>query len=173
VLGGNFTSRINMNLREDKGWSYGARSSVSSGEGPRQFSVSAPVQTDATKGALQELVKEMTAIVGASPATPEELEKVKTNAVLGLSSRWETGAAVAGSLNGIVTYDFPKDYFKTYADSLRAVTLDEVRAVGSEIIPDQNLVWVIVGDLAKIEADVRSLNLGEVQVVDVYGDPVR
>ncbi len=173
LFGGNFTSRVNMNLREDKGWSYGSRTSISGGEGPRQFQVRAPVQTDATKGALEELRMELTGIVGANPATPEELEKVKTNAVLGLSSRWETGAAVAGSLTGIVTYDFPEDYFQTYADSLRAVTLEDVRLSGREILPDQNLVWVIVGDLEEIEDDVRSLGLGEVSVVDERGEVVR
>ena len=82
-------------------------------------------------------------------------------------------AAVAGSLTGIVTYDFPKDYFQTYADSLRAVTLDDVRLAGQEIIPDQNLVWVIVGDLSKIEDDVRSVGLGDVTVVDEQGNVLR
>lgn len=173
LFGGNFTSRVNMNLREDKGWSYGSRTGISGGEGPRQFQLSAPVQTDATKGALEELRKELTGIVGDSPPTEAELESVKTNAVLGLSSRWETGASVAASLAGIVTYDFPEDYFQTYADSLRAVTLEDVRFSAREILPDQNLVWVIVGDLAKIENDVRSVGLGEVTVVDERGETIR
>ncbi len=173
LFGGNFTSRVNMNLREDKGWSYGSRTGISGGEGPRQFQLTAPVQTDATKGALEELRRELTEVVGSNPATPEELEKVQTNAVLGLSSRWETGAAVGASLAGIVTYDFPEDYFQTYADSLREVTLDDVRLAGREIIPDQNLVWVIVGDLSKIEADVRSVGLGDVTVVDEQGNVLR
>ncbi len=173
LFGGTFTSRVNMNLREDKGWSYGSRTSISGGEGPRQFTVTAPVQTDATKGALEELRMELTGIVGGNQASAAELEKVQTNAVLGLSSRWETGSAVAASLSGIVTYDFPEDYFQTYADSLRAVTLDDVRLSGREIIPDQNLVWVIVGDLEKIEDDVRSVGLGAVTVVDESGDTIR
>ena len=173
ALGGAFEARLNMNLREDKGWSYGSRTSISGGEGPRQFQVRAPVQTDATKAALEELRRELTEVVGSNPATPEELEKVQTNAVLGLSSRWETGAAVGASLAGIVTYDFPEDYFQTYADSLRAVTLDDVRLAGQEIIPDQNLVWVIVGDLSKIEDDVRSVGLGDVTVVDEQGNVLR
>ncbi|MEZ5937226.1 MAG: pitrilysin family protein [Hyphomonadaceae bacterium] len=173
LFGGNFTSRVNMNLREDKGWSYGARTSVSGGVGPRSFMVSAPVQTDATKGALQELRKELTDVVGSRPPTAKELDEAKTNEVLGLSSRYETGSQVAGTLYDIAQFGLSADHYANAPTYLRQVTLDDVRKTAKELLPDQNLVWVIVGDLSKIEADVRSLNLGEVTVVDARGEPVR
>ena len=171
LFGGNFTSRINMNLREDKGWSYGSRSSLSGGRGPRTFIVAAPVQTDATKGALVEIRKELTDIVGRKPPSATELNTVRTNTLLGLASRWETADAVLGSLMDIQQFNLPSDYWAKYADTYRSVTPAEVEATAKMIIPNQNHVWVIVGDRAKIEKGVRELNLGELHIVDADGNP--
>ena len=171
LFGGNFTSRINMNLREDKGWSYGSRSGISGGRGPRTFIVTAPVQTDATKGALVELRKELTDIVGRKPPTTAELETVRTNTLLGMASRWETGGAVLNTLVDIHQSNLPADYWAKYADSYRAVTPADVEATAKTLIPNQNHVWVIVGDRAKIEKGIRELNLGELHIVDADGNP--
>ncbi len=171
LFGGNFTSRINMNLREDKHWSYGARTSVSGGLGPRDFVVTAPVQTDATKGALSELRKELKDVVSARPPSKDEVEAAKTNAILGLSSRWESNAAVAGSLAEMASFDLPADYFDTYAAGYRRVTTADAGVMARKLIPDQNHVWVIVGDRSKIEAGVRELNLGGLVILDSAGDP--
>lgn len=173
LFGGNFTSRINMNLREDKGWSYGARSSMSGGRGPRTFTVSAPVQTDQTKGALSEIRKELTDVVGRKPPTAAELNTQRTNTLLGMGSRWETSSSVLGSLMDIHLYNLPADYWARYADTYRAVTPADVEAMAKQIIPNQNHVWVVVGDRAKIEKGVRELNLGEVRIVDANGEPVQ
>ncbi len=172
LFGGNFTSRVNMNLREDKGWSYGSRSGISGGRGPRTFTITAPVQTDATKGALVELRKELTDVVGKRPPTPAELDTVRTNTLLGMSSRWETADAVLGTLQDIHQFNLPADYWAKYADTYRTVSPAEVEAMAKKLIPNQNHVWVIVGDRAKIEKDVRSLNIGEVVIVDANGNPV-
>jgi zinc protease len=172
LFGGNFTSRVNMNLREDKGWSYGSRSSISGGTGPRTFMISAPVQTDQTKGALAELRKELTDIVGRKPPTAAELETVRTNTLLGMAGRWETNDAVLNSLADIHEFNLPADYWSTYADTYRAATPAEIEAMAKRLIPDQNHVWVIVGDRARIEKGVRELNLGEVRFVDADGNPV-
>ena len=172
LFGGNFTSRVNMNLREAKGWSYGARSSVAGGRGPRTFMVSAPVQTDRTKDAVFELRKELTDIVGRKPPTPAELNTVRTNTLLGMSSRWETADAVLGTLQDIYLFNLPADYWAKYADTYRTVTPAEVEATAKTIIPDQNHVWVIVGDRAKIEKGVRELNIGNVHIVDANGNAV-
>ena len=173
LFGGNFTSRVNMNLREDKGWSYGARSQVSGGRGPRTFMISAPVQTDQTKGALAELRKELTDIVGRKPPTAAELDTVRTNTLLGMPSRWETSGAVINSLMDIHQFNLPADYWSNYASTYRTATPAEIEAMAKRIIPDQNHVWVIVGDRAKIEKGVRELNLGEIRIVDVDGNPVQ
>ncbi len=173
LFGGNFTSRVNMNLREDKGWSYGARSSVSGGRGPRTFMISAPVQTDQTKGALAEIRKELTEVVGRRPPTGVELDTVRTNTLLGMSSRWETSGAVINSLMDIHQFNLPADYWSSYADTYRSATPAEIEAMAKRIIPDQNHVWVIVGDRAKIEKGVRELNIGEIHIVDADGNPVQ
>lgn len=173
LFGGNFDSRVNMNLREDKGWSYGARSQISGGRGPRTFLISAPVQTDQTKGALVELRKELTEVVGRRPPSATELNTVRTNTLLGLSSRWETSGAVMGSLMDIHQFNLPADYWANYAATYRAATPAEIEAMAKRIIPDQNHVWVIVGDRAKIEKGLRELNLGEIRFVDAEGNPVQ
>jgi zinc protease len=173
LFGGNFTSRINMNLREDKHWSYGARTGLGGGRGPRSFIVTAPVQTDATRGALVELRKELTDVVGKRPPSKAEVEAAKTNAILGLSSRWEANGAVVGSLGEIATYDLPADYFDKYAGGYRKVSTEDTAAMAKKLIPNQNHVWVIVGDRAKIEAGVRELNIGELVLLDGNGDPTR
>jgi zinc protease len=175
LFGGNFTSRLNMNLREDKGWSYGASSFLSNSgtKGPRSFLINAPVQTDQTKNALAEIRKELTEVVSRRPPTPAELNTQRTNTLLGMGSRWETSGAVIGSLIEIERVGLPADYWSSYADKYRAVTPADVQAAAKAIIPDQNHVWVIVGDRAKIEKGVRELNLGEVRIVDVDGNPVQ
>jgi zinc protease len=172
LFGGNFDSRVNMNLREDKGWSYGARSSMGGGRGPRTFMISAPVQTDQTKGAFAELRKELTDIVGRRPPSSAELNTVRTNTLLGMASRWETSGAVMDSLSDISMFNLPADYWDKYATTYRAVTPADVEAMAKQVIPNQNHVWVVVGDRSKIEKGIRELNIGELHIVDANGDPV-
>ncbi|HEX5008212.1 MAG TPA: pitrilysin family protein [Hyphomonadaceae bacterium] len=172
LFGGNFDSRVNMNLREDKGWSYGARSSMGGGRGPRTFLISAPVQTDQTKGALVELRKELTDIVGRRPPSAAELNTVRTNTLLGMASRWETSGAVMDTLSDISMFNLPADYWDKYAATYRAVTPSDVEAMAKQVIPNQNHVWVVVGDRAKIEKGIRELNIGELHIVDANGDPI-
>jgi zinc protease len=131
------------------------------------------VQTDATKGALVELRKELSDVVGKRPPSKAEVEAAKTNAILGLSSRWEANGAVVGSLGEIAMYGLPADYFDTYAKGYGAVTTEDAAAMAKKLIPNQNNVWVIVGDRAKIEAGVRELNIGELVLLDGNGDPAR
>jgi zinc protease len=172
LFGGNFASRVNMNLREDKGWSYGARTSVSGGRGPRSFIVSAPVQTDATKGALAEIRKELTDVVGKRLPSAAEVESAKTNTILGLSSRWEPSGTLMGAMTDMALFNLPVEHYTRFGANVRDVTLADVQATARTLIPDQNHVWVIVGDRAKIEQGVREVNLGELQIVDALGDLV-
>jgi zinc protease len=172
VLGGGFVSRLNLNLREDKHWSYGASSYVGGGRGPRQFVAQAPVQTDKTRESLLEMQKELRDVLKDRQITPAEIAAARENLALRLSGRWETAGAVGGSLTDLVLYDLPEDYFSTYADKIRAIDQAQATAAGSLLIPDQNLIWVVVGDRAKIEAGLRSLDLGPIQVIDADGKPV-
>lgn len=171
VLGGSFTSRLNMNLREDKHWSYGARFVFPDARGQRPFFAVAPVQADKTKEALAEVVKEISDIVGSRPITEEELEKAKGNLTLTLPGRWETNEAVLRSLFEVVQFGLPWDYPLKSAEAIKMQDLTNVRSVASQLLQPAKVVYVVVGDRAKIEAGVRELNLGQVRLLDSEGKP--
>ncbi len=165
ILGGEFGSRINMNLREDKHWSYGAFSFIRDARGQRPFVAYAPVQTDKTKEAIVEMARELRGIVKDRPITEEEVAKAKASLTLSLPGEWETMAAVAGTVRSITTFGLDDRYYDTYPAKVRALTLEQIPAAAAEVVHPDQLVWVIVGDRAKIEAGVRELNLGEVKVI--------
>jgi zinc protease len=170
VLGSDFGSRLNMNLREDKHWSYGAYSFIRDARGPRPFVAVAPVQTDKTKEAIVELQKELRGIVSARPIQPDELERAKASLTLTLPGSWETMGAVAGSIGEIVAFGLDDRYFDTYADAVRAQTPASVTAAAAKTVQPDRLIWVIVGDRARIEPAVRELGLGEIHLVDADGN---
>jgi predicted Zn-dependent peptidase len=173
VLGGTFTSRINMNLREDKHWTYGASSNLPGARGQRPWLLSAPVQTDKTVESLRELRKEIGEFVGARPATAEEITKIRNRDVRALSGRYETNAAVSGAIADMIVYDRPDDYVRTLKAKIEGQADDGVRAAAHAALQPAALTWVIVGDLKKIEQPIRDLKLGEVTVLDREGKPVR
>jgi zinc protease len=172
VLGGEFTSRINMNLREDKHWSYGSYTFFRDAKGQRPFVVYAPVQTDKTAEALTEVGKELRGIVSDRPATAEELQRAVASLTLTLPGAWETMDAVSGTLGDIVTFGLDDRYYDTYAERIRTQTVDSVTAAARAAIAPDRLVWVVVGDRAKIESSIRALNLGELRLIDADGNPI-
>ena len=171
AFGGAFVSRINMNLREDKHWSYGAFSFPIDARGQRMWMVMAPVQTDKTKESLAEVVKELRTAVGDKPLTAAEINDAKDRQVKTLAGRWETSAAVASALNEIETYGLPKDYYATYADAVRNASDAQINAAAKKFVSPSQLVWVVIGDRAKIEAGIKELNLGAIQILDADGRP--
>ncbi|MEO7457174.1 MAG: pitrilysin family protein [Gemmatimonadaceae bacterium] len=171
AFGGAFVSRINMNLREDKHWSYGAFSFPIDARGQRMWMVMAPVQTDKTKESLSEVVKELRTAVADRPLTSAEINDAKDRQVKTLAGRWETSSAVAGALAEIETYGLPKDYYATYADAVRNATDAQVNAAAKKFVTPGQLVWVVIGDRAKIEAGIKELNLGEIRILDADGRP--
>ena len=170
IIGGSFTSRINMNLREDKHWAYGARSVVVSTKGQRPYIAYAPVQTDKTMESMAEIKRELQEYLGENPATDEELEKVKNNNTLSLPGRWETASAVLRDIGEIVTYDLPDDYWDTYADNVRNLSLEQIAEAADDVIKPDNLLWVVVGGREKIEPRIRELELGEIIHLDADGN---
>ncbi|MBO9711631.1 pitrilysin family protein [Sphingomonas sp.] len=172
VLGGNFTSRLNMNLREDKGWTYGANSFVVEDKGPGMFGVATSVQTDKTAEALGEIDKEIRAIRKEKPATPAELDLLAKGEVLGLPGRFETNQAMVGYLQYVNRFGRPYDWITTLPAQYAALGTGAITAAAQQLHPDA-MTWVIVGDLSKIEAKVRALNLGPVEVWDAEGRKVR
>ncbi len=172
VLGGDFTSRINMNLREGKHWAYGAYSFLLSARGQRPFIAYAPVQTDKTGASMAELQKELTGVTSNRPLTAEELARAKSLRTLTLPGDWETNDAVAGAMASQVVYRLPADYWDSYASKVQGLSLDEVNKAAGEVVHPSQLVWVVVGDRAKIEAEVKALNLGPIHYMDADGNPV-
>jgi len=173
ILGGTFGGRVNMNLREDKHWSYGARTGFQFARGDSIWLTQAPVQTDKTKESLVEINKELRDIFGARPISQDELNKDKDNRTLRLAGSRETMNEVADAIENIVEYGLPEDYYSTYASKVQALTPNALTTAGKSFLNADRLVWVVVGDLAKVEAGIRELNLGTVHVVDADGNPVR
>ena len=172
VLGGDFSSRVNMNLREDKHWSYGAFTFFRDARGQRPFVAYAPVQTDKTKEAVVELDKELRGIVKDRPIQPAELSRAQASLTLTLPGSWETMSALAGSIGNIVTFGLDDRYYDTFADKVRAQTVESVTAIASEVVHPDQLIWVVVGDRSKIESGLRELKLGEIRLIDTDGKPV-
>jgi zinc protease len=168
-LGGMFGARLNMNLREDKHWSYGARTVVRDARSQRPFYAVAPVQTDKTKEAMVEINKEFRGIVGDNPISSDELKKIQANETLKLPGSRETLEALSQSIVDLVQFGLPDDYYDTYAGKVRALKTSDVNAAAKEVVRADNLTWIVVGDRAKIETGVRELNLGEFRLMDVDG----
>ncbi len=173
VLGGEFTSRLNSNLREDKHWAYGSYSNASNTLGQRPWFASAAVQTDRTADSIKELRSEITAFAsGQKPATAAEITKIRASNTLSLPGGYETAAAVQGQISSNLRYGRPDDYIVQYKARNDAMTAADVQAAARTLVPE-SLMYVVVGDLSKIEQPVRALNLGEVTVLDSDGKPVK
>jgi zinc protease len=173
VLGGVFSSRLNMNLREDKHWAYGAGSVILGTEAQRPFIAYAPVQTDKTKESMMEVAKELRWIITDHPATAAELGKAQDFETLTLPGSWETMGAVGGSIGELIRFNLPDDYFALYPARVRALTAGDLTDAAQKVVRPGGLTWVIVGDRAKIEAGVKELNYGELQYIDSDGNPAK
>ncbi|QNN45518.1 insulinase family protein [Thermomonas brevis] len=172
IIGGDFTARLNMNLREDKHWSYGARSGAGGAVGQRLWMASAPVQIDKTGEATAEMRREIADYAsGKAPAGAEEVDGMKKILTLSLPGAYETASAVMGTISGNVLYGRPDDYVFQRKAEIEAMTPEQVNAAAKALDPN-GLTWLVVGDLSKTEAPIRALNLGEVTVLDADGKPV-
>lgn len=171
IIGGIFTSRINMNLREDKGWAYGAFTFMSNAKGQRPWVVYAPVQTDKTRESILEIQKELDNYLLSAPATEDELQKVKNNNTNSLPGQFETAGAVLGALQNNHIYNRPADYIQNLTNNYRALNLEQVQAKAGDVLHPDRLIWVIVGDRSEIDAGLAEMNLGEIQYLDEDGNP--
>lgn len=166
ILGGNFNARLNMNLREDKGWAYGARASATSAVGQRPLIYYAPVQIDRTVDSLRELIRETNAYIGETPANIEELTRSKDGILRSLPGRYETNGSVAGTLQDILMYDRPLDYVDRYQNELESMTLEDVQQAANAYLMPGNTIWLIVGDLDEIEQPLREAGIADVRVIE-------
>ena len=165
-FGGMATSRLNRNLRLDKHWSYGTRGGLTTARGQQPFVIIAPVQTDKTREAIVEVVKELRGIAGERPIAGEEYSNLMRGTVSRLPSRFETLSALETAAFHMVNFGLPADYWSKYASSVTALTEKDLAAASARYVRPDEVIWVVVGDLRKIEAGVRELNLGEVTKLD-------
>lgn len=168
-LGGSFGSRLNMNIREDKHWSYGVGTRLTKARAQRPFRIVAPVQTDKTKESMVELNKELRGILADKPVGQAELLKTQDNQTLKLPGSRETLDDLETSIDDQVQYNLPDDYYETYGGKVRALTTADIAGAAKTIVHPDNIIWVVVGDRAKIEPGIRELNLGEVKILSPDG----
>ncbi len=173
IYGGNFMSRINTNLREEKGWSYGVRSGATQSVGPRKWSIVAQVQTDKTADSVRELIAEFEAVGGARPITADELEKVRNERIRKLPAVTATANGTLQYLANNGLYGHADDYVEKRKAEYEAVQLDDLAASLENRIDPDELTWFITGDLAKIEESVKALEIGELEVWDADGNRLR
>ena len=174
AIGGSFESRLNMNLREDKGWSYGYRSGISrNSSGDMTFRSSGQVQTDKTAASMQEIKREMDEFASSRPATENEVDRIKLNQTRSLPGSFATNSGFLGSMISSTNYGLPFDYAESSADRIADVRLEDIHAAARDILESEKLTWVVVGDLEEIEEAVRELNYGDVEVWDAYGNHLR
>jgi zinc protease len=174
IIGGSFESRLNMNLREDKHWSYGYSSRISRNwSGDMTITSSGQVQTDKTMESMLEIKREFDEYVSTRPATAIEIDRSKLNRTRSLPGSFSTNGGFLGSIINSDSYGLPFDYAESSADRIETVTLEGVIESASTTIDTSKLTWVIVGDLEKIEEKVRSLNFGPVEVWDAFGNKLR
>jgi zinc protease len=169
IIGGQFTARVNMNLREDKGWAYGAYTFMPDARGQRMWMVYAPVQTDRTGDSIKELLSEFDGFMSDARATDSELEKSVKNNVNSLPGQFETGNAVLGSMLSNHRFDRDDDYVESLTGKYQSLDLDDVHDAADKVIKANRLTWLIVGDREQIEAELRALELGPVSIMDADG----
>jgi zinc protease len=172
TLGGGFASRINMNLREEHGYTYGAQSQYSFYREGGTFIAGGLVRTDITGPAAKELLYEISRFA-ANPPTGDELKQAKDARIQSIPSLFETTQATAGAISSIFVYNRPLDYYSTVADKYRAVTANDVSRVARDDVHPDNLIIVAVGDRAKIEAGLKETNLGPIEIRTPTGELVK
>jgi zinc protease len=173
ILGGQFSSRINLNLREDKGYTYGAKSKFVFAKGPGPFETSGTFRTSVTKESVVELIKELTEIATSRTATEDEIAFAKGRIIQGLPSKFETTSGVGEALEAVVVYGLPDDYFATYQPKVEAVTKADVDRVAKTYITPEAMTVLVVGDKSKVEGPLSSLPFGKtIHLLDAEGNPL-
>jgi zinc protease len=171
VFGGQFTARLNMNLRQSKGYSYGYNSHVEWHTPSSMLMAGGSVQTEVTRPAVEETLKEFREIRGARPVEEGEFQAAHDALLRQLPSAFETPAQIADQLAGLVEYHLPDDYFQTVAAHIQAVSLADVRRAAEAHLASDRLTLVVVGDRTRIEPGLRELGL-PLRLVDAEGREV-
>jgi len=173
IVGGQFSSRLNMNLREDKGYSYGIGSEFVSLRSPGWFEVRGSVQTPTTRASLEEIRRELAGLHGPRPISEEEVDAARRRAVYGFPSRFESTFDVADQLSTLAAYGLPDDHLATYLGRVRAADRAEIRRLAEAYLKPEAMTTLVVGDRAAIGPELAGLPGGEaVRQVDEDGEPI-
>jgi zinc protease len=171
-FGEQFQSRLNANIREQKGYSYGVSSRFAYGRGPGAFRAGGEIVTAKSDSALIEFMKELNGIRGGRPITDDEMQSAKNALIQSLPSRFASVGGVSNSVSEIYAQDLPEDYYQSFVNRVNAVTKDDVLRVAQKYIDPQHLAIVIVGDKAKIEGPLAATKIAPLVYLDVNGDPI-
>src|SRR5688572_1476936 len=172
ILGGQFQSRLNANIREQKGYSYGVSSGFGFGKGPGAFRAGGSIFSAKTDAALIEFMKELQGIVGEKPITDEEIKTAKESLIQGLPQRFSSVSAISGAITSLTVQGLPEDYYQTYAKNVSAVTKEDLLRVAKQYIDLKHFAIVIVGDRTKIEGPLKATGIAPITYIDIEGNPV-
>jgi zinc protease len=166
VFGGTFSARLNMNLREEKHWSYGAGSVLYGAKAQRPFFAYASVQGDKTADSIAEMLKELKGMSGDEPVTLEELDSTKQQQIFELPGEHETMNAVGGLLADLLQQGLPLDFYDTYVSRVIALTTGDITAAAKKVLNPAHTIWMVVGDRKALEPALKALDLGEIIPVE-------
>jgi zinc protease len=173
ILGGMFQARLNANIREEKGYSYGVSSGFGYGKGPNPFRTGGDIVGDKTDAALIEFMKELRGILGERPVTEEELKTAKESLVQRLPGSFASVSAINGALTGLWVQSLPDNYYQQYTKSITAITADDVVRVAKKYLDLDHLAIVVVGDRKAIEEPLRGTKVARIAHLDIEGNPAQ
>lgn len=171
ILGGQFQSRLNANIREQKGYSYGVNSTFSYGKGPGAFRAGGAIFSKKTDAALIEFMKELKGIVGEKPITDEEIKTAKETLIQRLPARFASVNLIGTSITSLVVDGLPADFYQTYATNVSAVTKEDLLRVAKRYIDLNHLAIVIVGNRSEVEGPLKATSIAPITVIDINGNP--
>lgn len=172
ILGGQFQSRLNANIREQKGYSYGVNSGFNYGKGPGAFRAGGAIFSAKTDAALIEFMKELKGIVGEKPVTDEEIKTAKESLIQRLPQRFASVNAISGAITSLTIDSLPDDFYQTYAAKISAVTKEDLLRVAKRYIDLNHLAIVIVGNRSEVEAPLKATGIAPITIIDIEGNPV-
>lgn len=170
ILGGQFQSRLNANIREQKGYSYGVNSGFAYGKGPGAFRAGGSIISTKTDAALIEFMKEFRGIEGERPVTDEELKTAKDSLIQGLPQQFSSVFAIGNAITSLMVQGLPDDFYQNYAGNIAAVTKENLLRVAKQYIDLNHLAIVIVGDRSLVEGPLKATGIAPITILDIDGN---
>lgn len=171
VFGGMFNSRLNMTLREEKHWSYGAGSVLVGARAQQPFFIYTSVQTDKTAQAMQVIHQQIRDILGKKPPTAEELAMATANLTRSLPGHNETSGELASTLTNSVIYNLPPDFYDTYIQKVQSLTTDDLKTAAHKLLDPGAMTWIVVGDLSQVGEAVKKIDWAHIKALDETTKP--